>query len=118
MKFTHLRELSPMFTAQAEQTEKCITAADAAHAYDVAPGAVVRWANKGALLRDGSRLKLRCVRLPGSFRTTKAWLDEFLQAIADDKAAKPDAAPKEHALSPRVARMRADLVEAGFSITT
>jgi hypothetical protein len=106
-----------MFTAQAEQTEKYITAADAAHAYDVAPGAVVRWANKGALRRDGSRIKLRCVRLPGSFRTTKAWLDEFLQAIADDKAGKPDAAPKPRQ-SARVATMRAGLVEAGFSITT
>ena len=102
-----------MLTAQAEQ-EKLLTPADAAHVLDCHPSAVVRWMTKGTLLRDGTRLRLQCVRLPGSFRTSKAWLDSFLAAIAHDRTGNAKAAPKGPTKSSRVGRMRAGLAAAGF----
>ncbi len=106
--------------AQAEQ-ETNLSPAYVAHKVDVAPSAVVRWMTKGVLLRDGTRLRLQCVRLPGSFRTSNAWLDEFLEVIASDKAGIPAGAsdaPKAPRQSARVAAMRANLAEAGFQVTT
>jgi hypothetical protein len=103
--------------AQAEQ-ETNLSPAIVGHQKSVAPAAVIRWMTKGVLLRDGTRLQLQCVRLPGSFRTSKAWLDAFLEAIANDKAGAPTDGPKRPATSARVSAMRAELAEAGFQVTT
>lgn len=51
----------------------------------VSPSAVTRWILTGAALRDGARLKLKAIRLPGGFRTSEQWLDEFVEALTRDR---------------------------------
>src|SRR4051794_19491 len=56
-----------------------------ARSMDVSPAAVTRWIINGAKLRDGTRLKLKAIRLPGGFRTTQLWLDEFVEVLTRDR---------------------------------
>jgi hypothetical protein len=80
------------------------------------PSAAVRWMRRGALLSDGSRLFLRYVALPGGYRVKQEWLDEFLETLTADRsrAGKPEGTAKAAPMSKRVAKMRAELAEAGF----
>jgi hypothetical protein len=95
-----------------------ISPSDIAHSLQVHPSAPVRWMTRGSLLTGGSRVFLKSIRLPGGFRTTQEWLDEFLRVVADDKVPTPDESPKPATKptpkSERVARMNAGLAAAGF----
>ena len=96
--------------------ERLLAPVDIARSLQVSPSAPLRWLTRGVLLADGSRLKLRSIRLPGSYRVRPEWLDAFLQAVADDRAG----APTDTLETPRTARtarisaMNAKLLEAGF----
>jgi len=65
----------------------------------VSPSAVTRWIITGAALRDGSRLKLKAIRLPGGFRTTQQWVDEFIETLTRDRtgASMPSEVVEERA---------------------
>ena len=65
----------------------------------VSPSAVTRWILAGAALRDGTRLKLKAIRLPGGFRTTQEWVDEFIETLTRDRtgASMPSEAVGERA---------------------
>jgi hypothetical protein len=45
-----------------------------------------RWRDPGVRARDGSRIRLRCVRFPSGWRTSIEWVHEFLVAITSDRA--------------------------------
>jgi hypothetical protein len=80
------------------------------------PSAPVRWIQRGALLSDGRRLRLRATRLPGSWRVYREDLEQFLAALTQDRQ-RDDAAPAQRAapIPQRLARLRAELAESGFS---
>jgi len=101
--------------AIADTPEVFLAPSDVAERLQLDPSAPIRWMRRGVLLADGSRLCLKHVRLPGSFRTTQAWLDAFLQAIADDRAGKVNPAPKTTVNTARVERMHAGLAAAGYT---
>jgi hypothetical protein len=65
----------------------------------VSPSAATRWIVGGAALRNGTRLRLKAIRLPGGFRTTRQWLDEFIEALTRDRtaASSPSALVEERA---------------------
>jgi hypothetical protein len=75
------------------ETEKYISPNDIAQILQVHHSAPVRWMKCGTLLCNGSRVYLKHLRLPGGFRTTQTWLDEFLRVVADDKVGTPDETP-------------------------
>ncbi len=67
------------------QHQEFLSVSAAARSQDVSPAAVTRWINNGAKLRDGSRCKLQAIRLPGGFRTTQQWVDEFIETLTRDR---------------------------------
>jgi hypothetical protein len=77
-----------MATAEAS-LETYLTPADIGRHTKNSPSAPIRWIQKGALLNDRSRLRLQAVRTPGGWRIRRDWLDDFLEAIADDRR-RPD----------------------------
>lgn len=94
--------------------EKYLTPADVANPLQMSPSGPARWMTRGVLLRDGSRLRLRHIRLPGGLRTLQSWVDEFLQAVAEDRAgaaAKPKPTINKTA---RLAKLNAELAQNGF----
>ncbi len=100
--------------ATTDTSEIYFTCANIAQKLQLDPSAPVRWMRRGVLLADGSRLVLQHVCTPGGYRVKPEWLDAFLKRIADDRAGKPDAAPKTSPNSPRVAAMRAGLEAVGL----
>jgi hypothetical protein len=62
-----------------------ISISAAAARVGVSPKAFKRWLLEGVKLRSGGRLKPRAYRLPSGFRTTEQWLDEFIQALTQDR---------------------------------
>jgi hypothetical protein len=62
-------------------------------------------------MRDGTRLKLKAIRLPGGFRTTQQWLDEFIEALTRDRTGAP--APSE-VVEERARRAEMALAEDGW----
>ncbi len=46
-----------------------------------------RWCRRGVLARTGERIYLRHIRVGGKVYTSKPWLDDFGQALADADAA-------------------------------
>jgi hypothetical protein len=44
-----------------------------------------RWIANGVKLRNGSRLRLQAIRYPGGWRTRREWIDEFLDALTNDR---------------------------------
>jgi hypothetical protein len=62
-----------------------ISISKAAARVGVSPKAFKRWLLEGVKLRNGARLKPRAYRLPSGFRTTEAWLTEFIQALTQDR---------------------------------
>ncbi len=106
-----------MITTVAETaSERFLAPTEIARSLQLSPSAILRWLTRGVLLADGSRLKLRSVRLPGSYRVRPEWLDEFLRVVADDKVGSAGTAPEapRPARSARVAEMNRRLHEAGF----
>jgi hypothetical protein len=96
--------------------ERLLAPVAIARILQVSPSAPLRWLTRGVLLSDGSRLKLKSIRLPGSYRVKPEWLDAFLGRLADDRAGKPDDAIEaaEPAHSLHVARTTTELSEAGL----
>jgi hypothetical protein len=52
-----------------------------------------RWRDPGVRARDGSRIRLRCVRFPSGWRTTIQWVHEFFAAITADRT-RTDSLPE------------------------
>jgi hypothetical protein len=50
---------------------------------------VTRWIIQGARLRDGTRLRLRAVRLPGRWVVEPEAVDEFLATLTADRSGLP-----------------------------
>jgi hypothetical protein len=100
--------------ATADTAETYLTPADIARKLKLDPSAPVRWMRRGVLLADGSRLRLPHLCVPSGYRVKQESLDSFLQALADDRAGRVNAAPKVPAKSARHARMHAGLAAAGF----
>src|SRR5262249_30422050 len=74
------------------------------------PEAVIRWISKGAMSRNGSRIKLQAIRSPKGWLTTREWISDFLTALTKDKTgAKPP-----HLTQERAEAARARLVAKGF----
>jgi hypothetical protein len=93
--------------------ERLLAPVDIARIVQVSSSAPLRWLTRGVLLSDGSRLKLKSIRLPGSYRVKPVWLDAFLERLAEDRIGDAAEAAKP-ASSSSVARMSADLSEAIF----
>jgi hypothetical protein len=51
---------------------------------------MVRWITRGCRLSNGSRVRLRAIGLPGGWRTTRQWLDEFVGALTTDRLGERD----------------------------
>jgi hypothetical protein len=79
-----------------------ISVSEAGRRRGASTSAVTRWIVAGTPLRDGTRLKLKAIRLPGGFRTTQAWLDEFIDILTRDwtGAAMPPEVGEESARRP------------------
>lgn len=60
----------------------------------VHPSTIGRWRSQGVPGRDGSRIKLRAVRLPSGWATTLEWVREFFDAMTADKEGEPAPAPE------------------------
>jgi hypothetical protein len=69
------------------------------------PATLLRWAKRGALLPDGSYLRLKAYRTPGGWVTTETWLSEFIDALT--AAALPEGAAGTVAPRSPAARKRA-----------
>jgi hypothetical protein len=57
---------------------------------------IARWITHGVRITGGERVMLRGVRLPGGWRTTQEWIDEFLETLTKaslDGARRPKPAP-------------------------
>jgi hypothetical protein len=70
-----------------------ISIPETARGQGVSPAAVTRWILTGAKLSNGNRAKLKAIRLPGGFRTTRQWVDEFIELLTLDRVGAP--APAE-----------------------
>lgn len=46
---------------------------------------ISRWRCPGIQARNGSRIRLRCVRVPSGWMTTLRWINEFLDALTTDR---------------------------------
>jgi hypothetical protein len=56
---------------------------------------LTRWILSGVVARDGSRIKLRAVRLPGRWMLPAGALEEFLERVTSDRIGPPAAPPAE-----------------------
>jgi hypothetical protein len=87
-----------METTGTSSSDARITLAEAAKSVPGNPhtSAVWRWARKGVKARSGERIRLRHTRVGGRVFTTRAWIDEFGERLAQADAeyfdAKADAA--------------------------
>jgi hypothetical protein len=59
----------------------------------VHPSTIIRWITKGARLQDGSILKLRAKRFPGSWAVSDADFDDFIATLTADKCGGPPPPP-------------------------
>jgi hypothetical protein len=66
-------------------SQQYLSVSEAGRQTGTSPSAVTRWILNGAALKNGSRLKLKAIRLPGGFRTTQQWVDEFIEALTSDR---------------------------------
>ena len=99
----------------AQETETLLIPSDVANLLGVHPSAIIRWMTRGTLLRNGTRLRLQHIKLPGSYRIKRQWLDEYLEALATDRQGADDApAPKPTRRSQHSALVNAELAAAGF----
>jgi hypothetical protein len=65
----------------------------------VHPQTLKRWITEGIRLSNGQRVRLHAVRFPIGWRTTDAWVDQFLEALTSDRvgSAKPTATSEARA---------------------
>jgi hypothetical protein len=75
-----------------------------------------RWATEGVRLADGSRLRLKALRLPGRWVTTDEWVDEFTEALTADRIGQSAPAPPRPSAEwqRRQDRTEAELVAKGL----
>ena len=77
-----------------------------------------RWREPGVRAKNGSRIKLRCVRFPGGWRTTVEWVRQFLDAVTLDRSGEAAPTPAPIRLSARrrreIERAKRELAEAGY----
>lgn len=72
---------------------KLYTPSDVANILGNHPSACVRWIQRGVLLKDGSRVRLNAIRVPGAWRVAPADLEAFLEVIKADVLKPDDDAP-------------------------
>jgi hypothetical protein len=65
--------------------QPALTYTQIAHELGCHPSAPARWVLRGVLLKDGSRLKLEAIALPGSWRVERQALDKFLEILTEDR---------------------------------
>jgi hypothetical protein len=78
---------------------------------------ISRWRCPGMRSRDGSRITLRCVRLPSGWMTSLEWVREFIDAVTADKAGDPAPAPAIRTTARRrreIDRAKRELTAAGI----
>lgn len=68
--------------------ESLESTADIAARIRVHPASVRRWCERGATARDGSHIRLDCVRTPGRIRTSMAAVERFLAALGGNAEAE------------------------------
>jgi hypothetical protein len=69
-----------------DKADTLLTPSEVAKMLRVNRTAVVRWWRRGATIGDGSKVRLKCLRLPGGLRIAKSALDEFLAAVQTGKS--------------------------------
>ena len=103
--------------ATASTLETYLTPADIAKNLGVHPSTPVRWCNRGVVLSDQTCVRLKHLRLPGGIRVKPEDLDAFLAAITEDRTNSPatrDVPMSSRTSSKRVAKLNAELAQAGF----
>jgi hypothetical protein len=81
------------------------------------PNTIIRWCGDGVFLRDGTRFRPKFLRLPNGYRISDADMQEFLDAIANDRVKlTPVAEISLHAKQAKTRRAEIDreLAQAGF----
>jgi hypothetical protein len=63
----------------------------------------IRWCTKGVRARDGSRIRLQAIKMPGGWLSRDAWMNEFFDALTADRVLA--AGPSEQSL-PRTSAQR------------
>jgi hypothetical protein len=74
---------------------------DGRHGGPVYPTTVTKWILYGVKITGGHTVYLKGIRLPGGWRTTAAWVDEFLETLTRaslEEARKPKADPARDAI--------------------
>lgn len=107
-----------MSAATIDTSDAYLKATEIARDLNVNPATPVRWCNRGVRLSDGTLIRPKHLRLPGGIRVKREDLAAFLAAITEDRAKSPaatDATPiSSRTSSKRVAKLKAELAEAGF----
>jgi hypothetical protein len=62
-----------------------ISISKAAARLGISPRSLKRQLLDGVKLRKGGRLKPRFLRYPSGYRTTEAWITEFIEALTQDR---------------------------------
>lgn len=63
---------------------------------------LIRWGTRGVLQPDGSRAKLRCVRIGSRWFTTDEWVSDFIATLTDAHTGEETAtAPRSPTLRQR-----------------
>jgi hypothetical protein len=74
------------------------------------PATLTRWILAGVPLPDGSRLKLRAVRVGAKWMTRQDWIQEFIAAQTTAYTGQPDTSPagRPSITKPNAAAARAE----------
>ncbi len=102
-------------TPSASDDPKLLAPCDVARMLNNHPSACIRWIVRGVRLKDGTRLHLNALKVPGAWRVAPADLDAFLAAVKADALVRPDAATVTKARAEQIAEMRRELKEAGYA---
>lgn len=98
--------------------QKLYTPSDVARLLNNHPSACVRWIQRGVLLKDGTRLHLAALRVPGAWRIAPADLERFLEIVKADALRLPEPAAAgptmTKARADQIVEMRRELKEAGI----
>ncbi len=70
-----------------------------------------RWRDPGVRAKDGSMIRLRCVRFPSGWRTTIEWVNQFLDELTADRTDQGNPTPPSP-LSQTPARRRREIERA------
>ena len=70
----------------------------------------IRWCTKGVRARDGSRIRLQALKMPGGWMSRDAWMNEFFEALTADRVLA--AGPPEQTLPRTSAQRRREIARA------